>query len=78
MNIREKLDEIVGKVKSDKGFAEKFKKEPIKAVESVLGVDLPDDQVRALVEGVKARLNLAGGKADGKAEDILGSLKKLF
>ena len=51
---------------------EKFKKDPVKAVEGVLGVDLPDDLVEKLVTGVKARL--AGDNLSG----ALGSLKKLF
>lgn len=63
MDIKAKIDEIVNKVKSDDKFAEKFKSEPIKAVEGVIGVDLPDDQVSKIVEGVKAKVNL-GGVAD--------------
>lgn len=63
MDIKAKIDEIVNKVKSDEGFANKFKSEPVKAVEDVLGVDLPDDQVSKVVEGVKAKVNL-GGIAD--------------
>lgn len=63
MDIKAKIDEIVNKVKSDEGFASKFKSEPVKAVEDVLGVDLPDDQISKVVEGVKAKVNL-GGIAD--------------
>lgn len=60
MDIKAKIDEVVNKVKSDKGFAEKFQKEPIKAVEEVLGVDLPDDAVKNIVDGVKAKINVGG------------------
>lgn len=63
MDIKAKIDEIVNKVKSDEGFASKFKSEPVKAVEEVIGVDLPDDQISKVVEGVKAKVNL-GGIAD--------------
>lgn len=63
MDIKEKIEEIVNKVKSDEGFADKFKSEPVKAVEDVLGVDLPDDQINKVVEGVKAKIDL-GGIAD--------------
>ncbi|MHB1314218.1 MAG: hypothetical protein ACYCX2_01885 [Christensenellales bacterium] len=72
MDIRKKIDEIVEKVKSDKDFAAKFANDPIKAAESVVGIDLPDDQIQPLVDGVKAKL------AAGQAGDILGSMKKLF
>lgn len=63
MDIKAKIDEVVNKVKSDAGFADKFKSEPIKAVEEVIGVDLPDDVVNNVVEGVKAKVNV-GGLAD--------------
>lgn len=63
MDIKAKIDEVVNKVKNDKDFAEKFQKEPIKAVEEVVGVDLPDDQIQGVIDGVKAKINL-GGIAD--------------
>lgn len=72
MDIKKKIEEIVAKVKSDDKFANKFKEDPVKAVEAVIGIDLPDDQVNALVDGVKAKI--AGDKASG----IFGSVKKLF
>lgn len=69
MDIKAKIDEIVNKVKNDKDFAAKFNADPVKAVEGVLGVDLPDDQINAVIEGVKAKI--AGG-------DLLGQLGGLF
>ncbi|MDE6724617.1 MAG: hypothetical protein K2J79_03340 [Ruminiclostridium sp.] len=59
-DIKAKIDEVVNKVKSDKDFAAKFQKEPIKAVEEVLGVDLPDDQINGIIDGVKAKVNFDG------------------
>ncbi len=72
MDIKAKIEELVNKVKSDKNFAANFTKDPVKAVESVLGVDLPDDKVNAIIDGVKAKVSL--DKADG----LLGKLKKMF
>lgn len=60
MDIKAKIDEVVNKVKADPKFAEKFKSEPIKAVEEVLGVDLPDDMVKNIIDGVKAKINVGG------------------
>lgn len=57
-NIKEKIDEIVEKVKNDKDFKEKFKKEPIKALEEVLGVDLPDEKINEIITAVKAKIKL--------------------
>lgn len=72
MDIKAKIEEVVGKIKNDPQLMEKFKKDPVKAVEGVLDVDLPDDLVEKLVTGVKAKL--AGDNLSG----ALGSLKKLF
>lgn len=58
MNIKEKIDEIVEKIKSDKSLGKKFQEDPIKTVEGLLGVDLPDDQIKGVVEAVKAKINL--------------------
>ncbi len=58
MDIKAKIEELVSKVKNDKDFAEKFKKEPVKAVESIIGVDLPDDQINKVIDGVKAKISL--------------------
>ncbi len=69
MDIKAKIDEVVNKVKNDKGFAEKFQKEPIKAVEEVLGVDLPDDAIKNIIDGVKAKINI---------EDIKDKIGGLF
>lgn len=72
MDIKAKIDEIVNKVKNDPDIASKFQKEPIKAVEGILGVDLPDDVINQIVEGVKTKVNLDGLK------DKLGGLGGLF
>lgn len=72
MDIRAKIDEIVNKVKSDPNIASKFQKDPIKTVEGILGVDLPDDVIKQVVEGVKAKINV--DDINGK----LGTLGGLF
>jgi len=67
MDIKAKINEIVDKVKNDDQFADKFKNDPVSAVEGVLGVDLPNDQIEGIVDGVKAKINLdsLGGKLGG-------------
>ncbi|MNE19566.1 hypothetical protein D3C76_482030 [compost metagenome] len=72
MDIKAKIDEIVTKVKNDKDFSSKFMSDPVSAIESVIGIDLPNDQINALIDGVKAKISL------DKAGDMLGSIKKLF
>ena len=56
--IKERIDEIVEKVKSDKTIANKFQEDPISTVEELIGIDLPNDQIEALVDSIKAKINL--------------------
>ena len=73
MDIKEKISEIITKVQNDKDFAAKFQKNPANAVESILGVDLPDDQVNAVVEAVKAKIT--GGDLMNMLTGFLGGKK---
>lgn len=72
MDIKAKIEEIVKKITSDKSLMDNFKKEPVKTVEKLIGVDLPDDTVNKIVDGVKAKIT-----ADN-ASGLLGKIKKMF
>ena len=72
MDIKAQITTVVEKITKDPKLQEQFKKEPVKAVEQVLGVDLPDDVINKIVDGVKAKFT-----AD-KASGVVDSLKKLF
>ena len=71
-NIKEKIEEIVEKLTKDEALRTQFQKDPVKAVEKLLGVDLPDDIVDQVVKGVKGKMTAdkLGGAVD--------ALKKLF
>lgn len=71
-DIKAKIEEAVQKLKDDPKLAEKFQKDPIKTIEAVLGVDLPNDQLQPLVAGIQAKL-----AASGLGEKLSG-LKNLF
>lgn len=58
MDIKEKINEIVAKLKGDKNLLESFKTDPVKTVEKLLGIDLPDDKINKIVEGIKAKIDL--------------------
>lgn len=64
--IKKKVEEIVDKVKNDGDFANKFKENPVQAVEGVVGMDLPDDQINNVVNMVKAKINLDNNNVVGK------------
>ena len=67
MDIKAKIEELVEKIKSDKNIAAKFQKDPIATVEGLLGVDLPNDQIEKLVDGIQAKISLdkLGGALGG-------------
>ena len=70
--LKDKIEEIVEKIKSDKNIAAKFQKDPIALVEELLGVDLPNDQLQTVVDAIKAKVDL------DKVGDLLGGLGSLF
>ena len=67
MDIKAKIEELVAKIKSDKSLGDKFQKDPIGTVEGLIGVDLPNDQIEKIVDGIKAKINLdkLGGALGG-------------
>jgi len=72
MDIKAKINEIVDRIKNDDGLMDLFKSDPVKAIEKVIGVDLPDDKLAPIVDGVKAKLTL------DSASGLAGKLKGLF
>ncbi|MCM1025056.1 MAG: hypothetical protein NC432_01385 [Roseburia sp.] len=72
MDIKEQINKMVEKITKDESLKEQFQKEPVKAVEKVLGVDLPDELVEKIVAGVKGKITV------DKLSDAAGFLKKMF
>ncbi len=70
MDIKAKIDELAGKIKNDPSLASKFQSNPIGAVEDLLGVDLPEEQIAKVVEGVKAKIKL--DEAGEKLSSLFG------
>lgn len=73
MDIKAKIEQVVKKLTSDDKLLEKFQKNPISVIEELVGIDLPDDIVEQLIDGVKAKINL---EKVGDALDMLGGLFK--
>jgi len=71
MDIKQQIEKVVSSISGDASLKEKFSKDPIGTVKSIVGL-LPDEVVEKLVEGVKAKLT-----AD-KLSDAAGALGKLF
>ena len=72
MDIKEKIEEIVEKIKKNPDIKKDFEKDPVKAIEKLLGVELPDDIVEKVIDGVKAKITV------DSVADIAGKLKKFF
>lgn len=72
MDIQKMISEAVRLLTENEDLLKAFNKNPAKTLESVLGVNLPDDQVNALVNGVKAKLGL------DDVMEMAGKLKGLF
>lgn len=69
--IKDKIEEVFKRISSDKNFADEFKSNPVKAVEDVLGVDLPDDAINKIIDGIKAKLTADSAKSlFDKAKDL--------
>ena len=71
-DVKAKIEELVEKIQKDPALLKRFQTDPIKTVESLLGVDLPDEKLQPLVTGIKAKLAASG------LGDKLDGLKKLF
>lgn len=72
MDIKEQVTKAVEKITKDKELQEQFKTVPAKALESILGIDLPDEIVDQIIKGVKAKLTT------DKVSDAVDSLKGLL
>ncbi len=69
LDIKGKIEELVKQIGGDQNLLEKFKADPMGAVQSLLGnVNLPKEQLEPLVSGIKAKLNL------DQASGILGAI----
>ena len=78
-NLKEIVGKIIEIIQDDDKFEAKFDANPAKAIEDVLGVDLPDDQVNMVVKAVKAKeiqLDNLDDILEDKGKELLGKLFK--
>ena len=77
MDIQKIITDVVAKLKADPQLIKNFVADPVKTLEKTFGIDLPDDQINQVIEGVKGKLDLSN--IDLKdAAGLLGKLKGLF
>ena len=72
MDIKATVEKTVKKLMDNPALLKKFEKEPVKVIEELIGMDLPDDVVEPLIDVIKVKL------AATKVGDTLQGLGKLF
>lgn len=72
MELKEQISKIIEEISKNPNIKEQFDKEPVKVIEKIIGVDLPDDIVLKIIDGVKAKLTLDG------ASKVVDSLKGIL
>ena len=70
--MKDKVTEVVEAIMKSSSLKEQFEKEPVKAIESVLGVDLPDELIEMVIARVKSNLT------PDDITKVTDVLKKLF
>ena len=68
MDFKAKATELVEKIKNDPALLAQYREDPVAVVEKLVGVDLPEEQIRQAAELVKAKIDL------DKASNLLGGL----
>ena len=77
MDIQKIISDVVAKLTSNPDLIKSFLANPVEMLEKTFGIDLPDDQINQVIEGVKGKIDLS--KIDGKeAAGLLGKVKDLF
>ncbi len=69
-DVKELIDKVVDKAKNDPKFMDELKKDPEKAIESVIGMDIPDGMADKVLSAVKSKDTL------DKVGGVLNMLKK--
>lgn len=71
MDIKNQINKVVEEISKNPNIKEQFEKEPVKVIEKVIGVDLPDDIVMKIIDGVKSKLTIDGvSKAANTLKDM--------
>jgi len=71
-DVKELAEKAIDTIKGDDNLLASFKENPIKVVEKVLKVDLPDEILEKIVEVVKTKINV------DDAKEALGKIAGLF
>lgn len=76
MDIQKIIKDVLDKLTGDESLKSDFMANPTKVLEKLVGIDLPDDKIDAIIKGIMAKLNI--DELADKAQDVLGALGGLF
>lgn len=77
MDIQKIIADVVARLTGNPELIKSFLGDPVKLLEKTFGIDLPDDQIKQVIEGVTSKLDL--GSVDMKqAVGLLGKLKGIL
>ena len=71
-DIKKLAEDLVEKIRKNPQLLTKFRSQPVKVIEELTGLDLPDAEIEKLAQLIKAKIDL------DKAEDLLKGLGGLF
>ena len=71
-DISSLVQKALAALKGDKSLLANFNADPVKAIEGIIGKDLPDETVKKVIDEVKKAL------ADKGVKGILAKIKALF
>lgn len=71
-NIKEYIEQALGKITGNDDLLDQFKSDPVAAVKAVLGSEVGQDIIEGVVAAVKAKLG--EGKLGGIADKIVDLL----
>lgn len=80
MDIQKIINDVVAKLTSNPELIKGFLSNPVQLLEKTFGIDLPDEQINQVIEGVKGKIDLKQFGLDDvtKAAGLLGKLKGIF
>lgn len=74
MDIKKMAEELMNKILENPQLLKEFKTEPVKVIEKLTGLDLPDTEIEKLAQLIKARIDLE--KAGSLLKGLGGLIKK--
>ena len=75
MDIQKLINDVLEKLKKNDNLKNDFMTNPVKVLEDLVGIDLPDEKINAVIDGIKAKLNI--DDLAEKASGIMGALSNL-